>query len=62
MDDAMPLYLSREQEQYIEIGYQLIDVDYISEEFKFHWIKARNCSRERDFGASEATKEYFDNF
>ena len=62
MNDELPLYLSREQEKYIEIGYQLIDVDYLKEEYKYEWIKARNCSRELDFGANNATRAYFDNF
>jgi len=46
MNDEMPLYLSKEQEQYIEIGYQIIDVDHLNDEYKFEWIKARNCSKE----------------
>jgi hypothetical protein len=28
MNESMPLYLGKEQEKYIEIGYQLVDVDY----------------------------------
>ena len=55
MNENLPRYLNREQEQYIEIGYQLIDVDYIKEDFKYEWIKARNCSREKDFGRNNET-------
>ena len=63
MNYSYPLYLGREQEKYIEIGYQLMDVDYRNESHWFpSWIKARQCEREKDFGKNNVTKKYFDNW
>ena len=62
MNENLPLYLSRDQEQYIEIGYQIIEADYIKEDFKLEWVKARNCSRDKDFGKNNETRAYFDNW
>jgi len=61
MNDEMPLYLSKEQEQYIEIGYQIIDVDHLNDKYKFEWIKARNSARKKTLGPMMLRK-YFDNF
>lgn len=61
-----PLYLNygnkMDIRKYINIGFMQTSSHFTKKEFKFDWFPARQCDKEIDFGKSNETLSFYDNY